>query len=110
MGKVISATALRSHLSTLLDELQAGESHFIIERNNEEVAVLLNMTKFQEIMQTLELLNNLELIDVEEVTNSPAEFPEPLPVNTSPTRTHTHRLAKESPESAAARLGIRVVK
>jgi len=62
MSKTISATILRSQLSTLLDQLQDGETHFIIERNNQPEAVLLNMRKFQEIMQMLELLNRLELI------------------------------------------------
>lgn len=65
MAKTISATTLRSQLSSLLDQLKAGETHFVIERNNQAEAVLLNFDKFQEIMQMLEMLNRLEFIGTE---------------------------------------------
>jgi len=121
MSKTISATILRSQLSTLLDQLQDGETHFIIERNNQPEAVLLNMRKFQEIMQMLELLNRLELIGGEPLELEPslpdfqAEFDdasltEPEAYVSRATQ-HTGRTARsEAIETAAARLGIRLIK
>jgi PHD/YefM family antitoxin component YafN of YafNO toxin-antitoxin module len=121
MGKTISATILRSQLSTLLDQLKAGETHFVIERNNQAEAVLLNITKFQEIMQMLEMLNRLEFIGTEsyeadlrlpdfvkadydfEYDDEPEFEPE---IAIRPSRTARSRAI----ESAAARLGIRVIK
>jgi len=107
MGKVISATTLRTQLSTLLDELKDGQTHFIVERNNEAAAVLLSITKFQEIMQTLELLNTLEYIgpdEISEVEDGLRDFPEPLPSRAA------NRSVHESIEVMAARLGIRLIK
>jgi PHD/YefM family antitoxin component YafN of YafNO toxin-antitoxin module len=120
MGRVISATTLRNQLASLLDELKCGEqTHFIIERNNEAAGVLLSMEKFQDIMQTLELLNNLEFIatdgleaELEEEDELEHEFPEPLPSSEKPARPPRtkHRAKRESIESVAAKLGIRVIK
>lgn len=118
MGKVISATTLRTQLSGLLDALKNGQTHFIIERNNEEVAVLLSMEKFQDIMQTLELLNNLEYINTEgleaalQAEETLPEFVEPIS-HSEPAPAATRSSARsngESVESAAARLGIRIIK
>ncbi|MEI6046098.1 MAG: type II toxin-antitoxin system Phd/YefM family antitoxin [Chloroflexota bacterium] len=118
MGKVISATTLRTQLSSLLDELKCGQTHFIIERNNEAVGVLLSMEKFQDIMQTLELINNLEYLPTEGLEGEllPEElsqdFPEPMPQrHTKATSTRsTTRSNSESIESVAAKLGIRLIK
>ena len=63
MGKKITVSELRSQLGTVLDQLDSGQTHFVIERNNQEVAVLLSMEKFRDIMQMLELLNTLDFID-----------------------------------------------
>src|SRR5947209_6503007 len=116
MGKVISATTLRTQLANLLDELKNGQTHFIVERNNEQVAVLLSMEKFQDIMQTLELLNALEYINTDGMEeefppDDLRDFPEPLPRpegNPPPPRSST-RSSSESIESVAAKLGIRLI-
>jgi prevent-host-death family protein len=117
MGKIISATTLRNQLSNLLDELHDGETHFIIERNNEKVAVLLSMEKFKDIMQTLELLNTLEYIGTagleedtlpDDIPDCPEPLPRPEGVPLPPR--HSHRAANETLESVAAKLGIRVIK
>lgn len=63
MGKKLTVSELRSQLGTVLDQLDSGQTHFVIERNNQEVAVLLSMEKFRDIMQMLELLNTLDFIE-----------------------------------------------
>lgn len=119
MSKKVSVTELRNQLGNMLRQLEEGQSHFIIERNNQEVAVLLSMEKFRDIMQTLETLNSLDFIEAEtletlEQVNFPIlailseqkadvslpkaeEKPQPLP-------------APSSLEDVAARLGIRILK
>ncbi len=128
MGKKISATELRTQLGTLLDQLDNGESHFVIERNNQEAAVLLSMEKFREIMQMLELLNTLDFIDtgagelgleLAEATSS--DYPElsllrPQPEEVDPDSAspaptpRTRGRNGTSVEDMAAKLGIRVIK
>ena len=127
MGKNISATALRSQLSTLLDQLKAGETHFVIERNNQPEAVLLNIHKFQEIMQMLEVINRLEFIspeslEVETVLSDldkadfSAEFDdifinEPdMYANVNAAHANGRTASSQAIEDAAARLGIRLIK
>lgn len=117
MGKTISATTLRSQLSSLLDRLQAGETHFIIERNNQAEAVLLNIEKFREIMQMLEMLNHLEYISVDQqgMENLPPDleeaFSEDEQTEAEDRISRAARSARsESIEAAAARLGIRLIK
>lgn len=63
MGKKLTVSELRSQLGMVLDQLDSGQTHFVIERNNQEVAVLLSMEKFRDIMQMLELLNTLDFIE-----------------------------------------------
>src|SRR5437764_8935141 len=83
MGKKISAKELKTQLGSFLDQLEQGQSHFVIERNDQEVAVLLSMEKFRDIMQMLELLNTLDFIDTgaagldqELLDGSEPEFPD----------------------------------
>ena len=122
MSKKISVSELRSGLTSLLDQLDQGQSHFVVERNNREVAVLLSMEKFQDIMQMLELLNTLDFIetgsgqdflegldtDFPDLTllPSPAESPTP-PEAVTPPRRHRN---SSSIEAMANKLGIRVIK
>lgn len=135
MGKKISVTELRNQLGTLLDLLDQGESHFVIERNNREAAVLLSMDKFRDIMQMLELLNTLDFIDTgaaelgQELTESTSlDFPdlqllrpitplepepEPQPEPEKPKGRATTRSRERngsSVEDLAAKLGIRIIK
>lgn len=117
MGKTISATTLRSQLSSLLDRLKAGETHFVIERNNQAEAVLLNIEKFREIMQMLEVLNHLEYISVEQpgLEGLPTDLEDVFPEDEQAEDTeHIGKAARsarsESIEAAAARLGIRLIK
>lgn len=130
MSKTISATALRSQLSSLLDQLKSGETHFIIERNNEAEAVLLNINKFHEIMQMLEVINRLEFIGAESgESHEENNLLDPDEADLAATdpffgydpsqedyeqldrATRSSRTTRsESIEMAAARLGIRVIK
>ena len=124
MGKKISVSELRGQLTTLLDQLDQGQSHFIVERNSREVAVLLSMEKFQEIMQMLELLNTLEFIDTGLIgldDGAPEQdFPDLMllpPVENSnpnaekpPAPKPRSRKSSASIEDMANKLGIRVIK
>jgi prevent-host-death family protein len=122
MGKKISAKELRTQLSSVLDQLDQGQSHFVIERNNREIAVLLSMEKFLEIMQMLELLNTLDFIDpngLELGEPIPADFPdlvllrpanEALPEPQTPEAPRPRNRDGASIEDMAAKLGIRIIK
>ncbi len=124
MAKKISVTELRTQLAGLLDQLGEGQSHFVIERNNQEAAVLLSIEKFREIMQMLELFNTLEFIETGsnhetmELTNDFPELQIIRPTHDSelaagkdsahpPTSRNHHGQAIEA---AAAKLGIRLIK
>ncbi len=122
MEKKITASELRNQLGILLDRLEEGHSHFVVERNNREVAVLLSIEKFREIMQMLELLNTLDFIEPgseEENQERASEFPDlqllpPLKETPPGKRTgspaRSHGQEGHSIEDVAARLGIRVIK
>lgn len=131
MGKKISDQQLRTQLGDYLDQLDQGQTHFVIERDDEEVAVLLSMEKFRDILQTLEMLNTLELIDPDPL-KADLEFPDlhvlpPLfepdgldPANeeTAPeandgsdnNRSRRRNNGSSSIEDVAAKLGIRIIK
>ncbi|MDB5082799.1 MAG: Antitoxin [Chloroflexi bacterium] len=134
MGKKLTVSELRAQLGTVLDQLDSGQTHFVIERNNQEVAVLLSMEKFRDIMQMLEMLNTLDFIETgaggleqnfsdtglsdfpdltilrptdEAAKNSNAEN-QPITQTPQP-RTATGRDGS-SIEDVAAKLGIRIIK
>jgi prevent-host-death family protein len=131
MGKKITVSELRSQLGTVLDQLDSGQTHFVIERNNQEVAVLLSMEKFRDIMQMLELLNTLDFIetgagDLEQEFSDTIlpDFPDltilrpteevetngaPTNGQTPPPRPNPGREGS-SIEDVAAKLGIRIIK
>jgi prevent-host-death family protein len=133
MGKKLTVSELRSQLGTVLDQLDKGQTHFVIERNNQEVAVLLSMEKFRDIMQMLEMLNTLDFIDTgaaeleQELSgaNLP-EFPdltilrsggeksqdsESPPTTATPSpQPRTNGRDSSSIEDVAAKLGIRIIK
>ena len=131
MGKKITVSELRSQLGTVLDQLDSGQTHFVIERNNQEVAVLLSMEKFRDIMQMLELLNTLHFIETgagdheQEFSDTILpDFPDltilrptvevqpngaPTDGQTPPPRPNTGREGS-SIEDVAAKLGIRIIK
>ena len=82
MGKTISATILRQNLAQLLDELEAGQSHFVVERNNAPAAVLMSVEKFAEIRRMLEMIAVQEYIRLEPVSRPrhlPADVELPPP-------------------------------
>ncbi len=126
MGKKVSVKELQNQLETLLDQLEQGESHFVVERDNQEAAVLLSMEKFRDIMQMLELLNTLDFIDggVADLgqafgDTATTEFPElhllkpssPEAVtekDSAPSR--SRKREGSSVEDIAAKLGIRIIK
>jgi prevent-host-death family protein len=132
MGKKLTVSELRSQLGTVLDQLDKGQTHFVIERNNQEVAVLLSMEKFRDIMQMLEMLNTLDFIETgaaeleQELSgaNLP-EFPDltilrsggeasqnsETPPNSTPSpQPRTNGRDSSSIEDVAAKLGIRIIK
>ncbi len=132
MGKKLTVSELRSQLGTVLDQLDSGQTHFVIERNNQEVAVLLSMEKFRDIMQMLELLNTLDFIetgagelgqefsdailpDFPDLTilrpsDEAARASETLPNGqATPSRPAPNRNGS-SIEDVAAKLGIRIIK
>jgi len=135
MDRVITASRLRTELSQLLDQLDNGTSHFVIERNDQATAVLLSIEKFRDIMQMLEMLNALEFIgpndpaledendlfqllttsDQGSTTAQPEEgredVPSLVPLPANPDKERQVKTARtESVEEAAAKRGIRLIK
>ncbi len=125
MSKIISALQAQAELAQLLDQLEKGTSHFIIERNNQPSAVLLNIEKFQEIMQMLDMLNALEFIGQTEPeaeietgdlppTDKPVRPEDGPPLTSLPGKQGKERASKPartgSIEEIAAKLGIRLIK
>lgn len=132
MGKKLTVSELRSQLGTILDQLDSGQTHFVIERNNQEVAVLLSMEKFRDIMQMLELLNTLDFIETgageleQEFSDTLLpDFPDLTILRPSDATAHVTDASPttqtSSPRSApgrdgssiedmAAKLGIRIIK
>lgn len=123
MGKKVSVTELRNRLGSLLDQLAEGQSHFVVERGNQEVAVLLSIEKFRDIMQMLELLNTLDFIETgadelgRELSDGlQMEFPDLTLLRPAQEATrvesnsHSQERGKTRLEDVAAKLGIRVIK
>ena len=132
MGKKLTVSELRSQLGTVLDQLDSGQTHFVIERNNQEVAVLLSMEKFRDIMQMLELLNTLDFIETgageleQEFSDTIlTDFPDLTILRPSDEAAHTSDTSPNgqtpppratpnrdgsSIEDVAAKLGIRIIK
>ena len=63
MAKVVPFTEARSHLTELLDELEDHHEHVLITRNGRPSAVLLSAEEFAALEETLEILQDDELME-----------------------------------------------
>lgn len=62
MAKVVPFTEARSRLSELLDDLEQRHEHVLITRNGRPSAVLLSAEEFETLEETLEILQDQELL------------------------------------------------
>ena len=63
MAKVVPFTEARSHLTELLDDLERRHEHVLITRNGRPSAVLLSAEEFETLEETLEILQDQELME-----------------------------------------------
>lgn len=63
MAKIVPFTEARSNLTEILDELQARREHVLITRNGRPAAVLLSADEYESLEETLEILQDKELLD-----------------------------------------------
>ena len=63
MAKIVPFTEARSHLTELLDELEDRHEHVLITRNGRPSAVLLSAEEFAALEETLEIVQDEELME-----------------------------------------------
>ncbi len=62
MSKIVPFTEARSHLSDLLDDVERHHEHVVISRRGRPVAVLLSTSDWEAIEETLEVLEDADLL------------------------------------------------
>lgn len=63
MAKIIPFTEARSNLTEILDDLERLQEHVLITRNGRPSAVLLSADEFEALEETLEILQDDELME-----------------------------------------------
>ena len=63
MAKIVPFSEARSNLTELLDDLEKRHEHVLITRNGRPSAVLLSAEEFEVLEETLEVLQDKELMD-----------------------------------------------
>ncbi len=73
MAKIIPFTQARSNLTEILDELEDHHEHVLITRNGRPSAVLLSADEFEALEETLEILQDDELMEALQRSATEAE-------------------------------------
>ena len=63
MAKVVPFSEARSNLTELLDDLEKRQEHVLITRNGRPSAVLLSAAEYEALEETLEVLQDKDLMD-----------------------------------------------
>ena len=63
MVKVVPFTDARAKLTEILDALEKKHEHVLITRNGRPAAVMLSADEYESLEETLEILQDKELID-----------------------------------------------
>jgi antitoxin YefM len=63
MAKIVPFTEARANLTELLDDLEKRQEHVLITRNGRPAAVLLSAEEYEALEETLEILQDQELMD-----------------------------------------------
>lgn len=63
MAKIVPFTEARANLTELLDDLEARHEHVLITRNGRPSAVLLSADEYESLEETLEILQDKDLLD-----------------------------------------------
>ncbi len=62
VAKIVAFTEARSHLTELLDDLESKHEHVLITRNGRPVAVMLSADEYESLEETLDILEDKELL------------------------------------------------
>jgi len=63
MAKVVPFTDARANLTEILDALEKKHEHVLITRNGRPAAVMLSADEYESLEETLEILQDKELMD-----------------------------------------------
>jgi prevent-host-death family protein len=63
MAKIVPFSEARSNLTELLDDLEKRQEHVLITRNGRPSAVLLSAAEYEALKETLEVLQDKDLMD-----------------------------------------------
>lgn len=63
MTRIVPFTEARSNLTELLDDLEKRQEHVLITRNGRPSAVLLSADEYAALEETLEILQDRDLLD-----------------------------------------------
>lgn len=63
VAKIVPFTEARSNLTELLDDLEKRQEHVLITRNGRPSAVLLSVAEYEALEETLEILQDKDLMD-----------------------------------------------
>ena len=63
MAKTVPFTEARAHLSDLVDEVERRHEHVVITRNGRPAAVVLSAEEYEELEETLEVLQDDDTLE-----------------------------------------------
>ena len=63
MSVTVSITDAREHLSDLVDRIRREHQRFVLTRNKKPVAILMSVEDLESLEETLEVLQDPELVD-----------------------------------------------
>jgi antitoxin YefM len=63
MSKTVPFTHARAHLSDLVDEVERKHEHVVITRNGRPAAVVLSADEYEELEETLEILQDEDALE-----------------------------------------------
>jgi antitoxin YefM len=73
MAKVVPFTDARANLTELLDDLERRQEHVLITRNGRPSAVLLSAAEYEALEETLEILQDKDLLAALERSENDAQ-------------------------------------
>jgi len=62
VAKIVPFTEARARLTELLDEVEAREEHLVITRNGRPAAVVLSISEYDALAETLDILHDDETL------------------------------------------------
>ncbi len=63
VARVVPFTEARTHLTELLDDVEARHEHVVITRNGRPAAIVISSEEWEALEETLEILSDPETMD-----------------------------------------------